>query len=390
MKKNKRNSKFINNLLDRFDRIDKSQLKGYLSELDLENNLLHEILDSLTEGVLVLSSEGRIIRMNKTANKWLGLNENESDFLKIKDEGLRSRLRSAMSGVFERRVEDVHVLNPCEFFIRLYFIPLTATGNHEVLILMTDQSEELAEQADVARLSRIEALLKLAAGVAHEIGNPLNSLSIHLQLLKNQTEKLPAMQKVKFRRGLNVIAAETERMDRIVRNFLKATRKPPLRLKMDDLNRLIEETLDLLKPELDRKKIGFEYKLDKKIANFLFDRDRLYQAVMNLIKNAMESMTSGGMIKIKTSLNDKVAIIQIADQGKGISEDALPHIFDAYFTTKDGGSGLGLMLVYETVAEHGGRIEVESKLDKGTIFTIHLPIRRPKLQLPKYDFKSDQ
>jgi signal transduction histidine kinase len=230
----------------------------------------------------------------------------------------------------------------------------------------------------------MESLVRLAGGIAHEIGNPLNAITIHLELLKKRLAGLPEDDRKEIADSLSDIQGETRRLDRIIRNFLKATRKPPLRFRLDDLNEVIDDAISFLKPQLDAARILVKFSKDKGLPGFLMDRERLYYAFMNLVKNSMEAMPSGGSVKIALTHKQQRTVVTIADTGCGIAEKDLSRIFDIYYTTKPEGAGLGLMMVYDAIAEHGGKIEVASKLNKGTTFKVLLPIREPQLQLPHY------
>jgi len=219
--------------------------------------------------------------------------------------------------------------------------------------------------------------------VAHEIGNPLNAIQIHIGLLKDEISKLTKVRQNEFRRLTEVIASETRRLDQIVRSFLRATRRPPLRFRLESLNDILEEAVDFLRPEMTKRKTRPKITLDKKLPPFLLDRDRLHQTFINLIKNGMEAMPKGGTLNISTSLREKLCLVRFEDEGKGIEEQDLPHIFESYYTTKEEGSGLGLTQVYQTVREHGGRIDVKSTPEKGSIFTLVLPVRQERLSLPQ-------
>ena len=249
---------------------------------------------------------------------------------------------------------------------------------------MADITSRTEQEFEAAMLSRMESLVRLASGIAHEIGNPLNAITIHLELLKKRLAGLPDDKRKEIADSLSDIQAETRRLDRIIRNFLKATRKPPLRFRLDDLNEVIADALSFLKPQLDVTKVLVKFSRDKGLPGFLMDRERLYYAFMNLIKNALEAMPQGGSLKITLTHKQHCAIVTLLDTGCGIHEKDLARIFDIYYTTKPEGAGLGLMMVYDAVAEHGGKIEVASKLNRGTTFKVLLPIREPQLQLPNY------
>ncbi len=382
---------FLEKLLNRLDRIDKESLERYVHELAEENQTYLEILDHLQEGIVVVSSEGELRWANRQAADWLGLKPIKSAPVSIYDhleEPVFVRyLQDHLPDLRERKVEDFHFLAPSEIYLRVFLIPLEGAGSKKmILILLLDVTPQKTQQVDMDRMARIESLVSLAAGVAHEIGNPLNSLAIHLQLLKKEIKNFPSERRKVIEKNLNIMNQEALRLDRIVKNFLKVSRKPPLKFRLHDLNEVAEEALQFMEPELREAHVEVSFRSDRKLPYFIMDRERLYQAFLNIIKNAIEAMPDGGgILKVHVSHRERVAAVRVEDQGSGINEKDLPHIFEAYFTTKEEGSGLGLMTVYNTVSEHGGRIDVESKVKKGTVFTIFLPIRQPKLQLPRYD-----
>lgn len=384
-----KSNSFLDQVIQRIDRIDKAALKNCVLDLSEENKLFYEVLDRLDEGAVLADRKGQIRWINSKAARMLGfpaaVSKNQS-LLNVEDKILSDIFDQTFREVKEiRTVADVHLLIPKEQFLRVVVEPLRTRTETLILILLLDRNQEMEAQFDVSRMARVESLLKLAAGVAHEIGNPLNSLSIHLQLLKKEVEKLPKEKRKVLEESIGVIHAETQRLDKIVRNFLKATRKPPLRFRLENINLIMNEALDFMAPELKKNRIQTVFDGDETIPVFFMDRDRLYQVFINLIKNAMESMRpKGGRLTIRVGRREKLVFISFQDQGKGISEKDLPHIFDAYYTTKEEGSGLGLMMVYDSIQEHGGRIEVKSKPGKGAAFTIILPMRLPKLQLPEY------
>src|SRR3989338_586641 len=205
---------------------------------------------------------------------------------------------------------------------------------------------------------------------------------IHVNLLEKSIEKLPLTQKRKVNESLKVLKDETARLDRIIRNFLKATRRKPLRFELNQINELLAKTVDFLKPELKAAKIRVIEELDRQIQPFLLDPERIHQVFVNIIKNAVHAMPKGGTLRIQTEVKDKLCLIRFQDTGVGIPAETMSKIFDAYYTTREEGTGLGLMIVHQIIREHGGRIEVASKPNAGTAFTVILPIRKEKLGLP--------
>ncbi len=375
-------------IISRLDKIDRQVLEQHLSELAKTTSVCREMLQELSEGVLLLDSAKALLFINARGLDLLGLASGSDRVLKkwlesLPDPSLAAFITGHAGCSRGKTVEDISVMHPREMHLRFSFVPLAQEENRYTVILIQDRTGEQTQRLERERLTRMEDLMNLTAGIAHEIGNPLNALSIHLQLLKKETHTLSAKPKKAFENRLGVMESEIQRLDQIIRNFLKATRRPPLRFAEDNLNVLIREVLDVMAPEAGRQKVKLEFEEDKKLPVFLMDRLRLYQALMNLVKNGLEAMPKGGRLVIRLSHRERVAAIRIEDAGSGISEEHLPHIFDAFYTTKEKGTGLGLVAVFQAVSEHGGKIDVSSKAGKGSVFTIYLPLRAAKLQLPK-------
>lgn len=377
---------FIYKLIKHLDRVDRSSLQDYMNDLLQKNALYEAIFREVPDGIVVVSPSGQIHFINQTAAEWLGISPKDAHRVNIiesvGDSALSRFLSQHLDGLTQNVVQDFTLLSPREIAIRIQLISLRDTDKGEILILLQNNRSGFSQAWD-ERTARIESLIQLAAGIAHEIGNPLNSIGIHLQLLKKEIKSLPSEKKKPFVRTVQVIQSETERLDKIVRDFLKATRKSPLRFQHDNINMIIQDALDFMRPELKSNGIDLQLRIDQDVDAFLLDRERLYQAFLNIIKNAMEAMPGGGSLQVHTKQKGNVVSIRFSDKGQGIPEKDLPRIFDAYFTTKAQGSGLGLITVYDAVRDHGGRIEVASKSGKGTTFTLFFPVRKPKLQIPQ-------
>lgn len=378
---------FVKRLKSRLPLIEKESL--YLKLLDTlgENALLTEVLQNLGEGVVLTDGKGFPVFINRKAEDWLGgvrTAISQPLWNQVQDPSLASFLKENLLSPTQRSPQDLKVLVPRELQLRATILPREHDGKKHFMILLADITTRTEQEFETAMLSRMESLVRLAGGIAHEIGNPLNAITIHLELLKKRLGGLPEAKRQDIEGSLTDIQAETRRLDRIIRNFLKATRKPPLRFQLDDLNEVAGDALSFMKPQLEASGVRVKFAKDATIPVFLMDRERLYYTFMNLIKNAQEAMPQGGSLKVALTRKQHCAIVTIADTGCGIEDRHLSKIFDIYYTTKAEGSGLGLMMVYDAIAEHGGKIEVASKRNKGTTFKILLPIREPQLQLPNY------
>ena len=378
---------FVKRLKPRLPQIEKDSLFLKLLEATQDNLLLEEACASLEEGIIITDAKGYPVFVNRKANDWLGdvrTSAKQPLWNQTQDPSFASFLKENIVTTRIRTVHDLRILSPREMQLRVTILPQEQEGKTNFVLLLSDITSRTDQEFEAAMLSRMESLVRLAGGIAHEIGNPLNAITIHLELLKKRLAGLPGGQRKEIADSLSDIQDETRRLDRIIRNFLKATRKPPLRFHLDDLNEVLADALSFLKPQMDVAKILIKFSKDKGLPGFLMDRERLYYAFMNLIKNALEAMPKGGTLKIAVTHKQHCAVVTLADTGCGIAEKDLSRIFDIYYTTKPEGSGLGLMMVYDAVTEHGGKIEVASRLNKGTTFKILLPIREPQLQLPHY------
>ncbi|MFH0986320.1 MAG: ATP-binding protein [Candidatus Omnitrophota bacterium] len=381
------NLDFVKRLKTRLPQIEKESLYLKLLEATQENQQLEDLCRNLEEGIIITDAKGHPVFINSKANDWLGgvhTSAKQPLWNQTQDPSFASFFKENVVIAKVRTVHDVRVLSPKEAQLRVTILPRDTHGRPHFIILLLDITSRTEQEFETAMLSRMESLVRLAGGIAHEIGNPLNAITIHLELLKKRLAGIPDDKRKAIADSLSDIQEETRRLDRIIRNFLKATRKPPLRLRLDDLNEVISDAFLFLKPQMDVAKISVKFSKDKGIPAFLMDRERLYYAFMNLLKNALEAMPQGGSLKISVSRKQRCVIVTISDSGCGINEKDLGRIFDIYYTSKPEGAGLGLMMVYDAIAEHGGKIEVASKLNKGTIFKILLPIREPQLQLPNY------
>jgi two-component system, sporulation sensor kinase E len=233
---------------------------------------------------------------------------------------------------------------------------------------------------------RLLSLAKLIAGLAHELKNPLNSLTIHAQLLKKMLSPgHEHEQQIEFSRinqSVNIILEEIQRMSKIVDQFILAARPSRPSFEMHNINSLVQRIAEFLGPELELKGIHLRLDLDPEIPMTRLDEHQMRQALLNIVRNSIEAIeTPHGQIEIKTTLRDDSIQIHVRDNGCGIPEQDQGKVFEPYYTKKFSGSGLGLMVVYRVIREHNGGISLKSQPGQGTTFTITLPLTQKPLRL---------
>jgi signal transduction histidine kinase len=249
------------------------------------------------------------------------------------------------------------------------------------LVILRDVTRDRRQEATTLESERSNAVKLLAAGVAHEIGNPLNALNIHLQLLARELNDLPDGTREPLADLVGVARTEVERLDTIIRQFLRALRPTQPVLHPEQPTDVLQETLALLKTEFENRRISVSVDITETIPTVQLDRSQIKQVFFNLIKNALEAMPDSGTLRIVVSAGDVYVDIAFIDTGKGIAPEELQRIFEPYHTTKRTGTGLGLMIVQRIIDEHGGEIELSSKPGAGTCFKVRLPRSERRVRL---------
>ena len=405
---------FLEKLIERLGRIGPEDVQNYFLRLAQEKGFLETVFNAIQEGIIVTDSKARITYLNDAACGVFGLEAGEAIGKRL-DERIRGLDWESLTRSSGPVSHDMEIFYPQNRFINFYVVPLVmeqreptvvgggASGGHGATIaqpggpgstppataaeevghvmILRDITESRRTAQQTIESERLNALRLLAAGVAHEIGNPLNSLHIHLQLMERSVQKLHDGEKSELEQSIDVARSEVNRLDSIVTQFLKAIRPSRPQLRPENVNTIVEEAVRFFAPELQDRDIVVEQELRSDLPLLQLDRDQMKQAFYNVIKNSVEAMHRHGTLRIRTDLADTHVIVRFVDTGGGMSAENLSRVFEPYFTTKPTGSGLGLLIVRRIVREHGGELSIESSQGEGLTLTIRLPFIDKRIRM---------
>jgi two-component system, sporulation sensor kinase E len=414
---------FLEKLIERLGRIGPEEVQNYFLRLAQEKGFLETVFNAIQEGIIVTDSKRRITYLNDAACGLFGLESGEAIGKRL-DERIRGLDWESLTRSGGPVSHDMEIFYPQNRFINFYVVPLVmeqreptvaggdesglneagsgqpegpgstppATTPEEVghVMILRDITESRRTAQQTIESERLNALRLLAAGVAHEIGNPLNSLHIHLQLMERSVQKLHDGEKAELEQSIDVARSEVNRLDSIVTQFLKAIRPSRPQLRPENVNTIVEEAVRFFTPELQDREIVVEQELRSDLPLLQLDRDQMKQAFYNVIKNSVEAMHRHGTLRIRTDLTDTHVIVRFVDTGGGMSAENLSRVFEPYFTTKPSGSGLGLLIVRRIVREHGGELSIESSQGRGLTLTIRLPYIDKRIRMLEAGEARDQ
>jgi nitrogen-specific signal transduction histidine kinase len=394
---------FEDRFVAKLSKIDRQEIEAFLGNLVREKNFLQVVFNAMLDGILVLRPSLEILYANDTAVELLGIStkrrivgERAASLVGIqafKDLIARFALHR------ERIVAtEIEVPEPSSRSLSISILPLdgdTDTQSGSAVVIIHDMTEARQAAEQKRRAERVTTLANLTAGLAHEIKNPLNSLQIHAQLLqKALNEPRPRKaDKSRMLQSSEVIVEEIRRLSRVVDDFLRAVRPTRPMVQRTDINRLVERAIATMEPEAQARGVRFNVRLDHDIPLVEVDPNQITQALLNLVKNALEALTadpgtegSAGTacirpqqrsechVEVRTEVRDGEYLIRVADNGPGIPDDDLRRILEPYFTTKFSGTGLGLAIVSRIVEEHHGHMNIVSQPGHGTMVTLSFPL----------------
>ncbi len=345
-------------------------------ELSFMNKYTNMILDNLESGVISVDENGKIKIVNRQASRFIG--EEYVDLYDRKYSVFPKKFANAINNCINKNPNPKE-LQSCSLpgenesrWLALRTMHLTSEEDKDTYILLVDDMTEQVHLEDqIRRNEKLAAVKRLASGVAHEIRNPLNSINLIIDLLKSDYRPVENIEK--YDKYITTVQKEILRISAIVEEFLKFARPPRLQPAPIDFVEFFSEIEILFRPRLEQNGLVLSLETESH-PDYRGDRGQLKQVFINLLENSIHACKTGGEITITGYADNHEYLIILKDNGSGISEFNLNHIFDLYYTTKKRGSGVGLAIVHQIITRHNGTIQVESEECKETTFTISLPL----------------
>jgi len=331
-----------------------------------------DVIQGMAEGFINLDPKGILRTINPEAESLLGIKAREylgkswHTLFGGKEFAEMARSLESRTALYDLEAAPS---SPGRPFLRITMIPVRGQGGGEGMVMfLRDLGEVKDLQAEIRRSERLAAIGRLMAGMAHEVRNPLNSISGFSQYLKSRFEPGTAE-----RKSVDVIVREVDRLNRVITELLDFSRPREPGMEKLDLNEIVRSTLSLVEREASGKGIALVPELDPSGGAVKGDPDALKQLLLNLVLNSFQAMKDGGVLTVRTGISGKRPFLSVSDTGTGIREEDQERVFDPFFTTTDSGTGLGLANVHRIVLDHGAEIRLKSTPGEGTTFTVRFP-----------------
>ena len=367
---------FLDRFIERLDTIDSNSLQAYIVHLFRERGFFQSVFNAINEGILVIDKHLAIKYFNNAARNLLGLPEDcrklriikllpQLDWRKVLSEDANSWTRLAR--------QEIEIDYPVHRWLQVYIVPQEDKDERFATIILHDVTER-RKQTDEELESRTAGVVAMLAGsVAHEIGNPLNSLYLNLQLLEHDLKDVGNFDREEALETVACCRGEVERLDNLIRQFLNAVRPAQMNFQAVDLRELLLDTLKFMRHELEQRSLTVRCDFPEAWPIIQGDAEQLKQAFYNIIKNAAQAMNSGGELVISGSVADDTVKLGFADSGKGANVRELSMMFEPFASFKKGGNGVGMMIIERVVRAHGAVLLLDTAPEQGMTLTISFP-----------------
>ena len=367
---------FLDRFSERLDDMDANSRQAYILRLAKERGFFETVFNAVDEGIMVIDRRLRIRYFNRAARELLGLPEDMADL----------RVSQLLQGVDWKRIlqedeeewmrvarQEIEILYPVRRFLQFYLVPYPEDTGLAAVILR-DVTDSRAKTMDELETETVKAVSMLAAGVAHEIGNPLNSLYLNLQILEKTYSFSDESAGEEAAEMLRICKSEVERLDSIIHGFLTAIRPGKPAFSPVNVQEIVRDVLTFMRPEIEARLVKVHSTWSNMIPPIPGDAAQLKQAFYNIIRNAVQAMSNGGELQICGSADPEYLTIEFLDSGKGVTAEELSTMFNAFKTNKAGGNGIGTMIIERVFREHGAEFGLESIPGRGTLFQVRFPL----------------
>ena len=370
---------FLDRFTEKAEALDPQSRQAYILRLARERGFFETVFNSIEEGILIVDRKLHIKYHNQSAVSLLGLPEDLKGV----------RLSQFLHGVNWRRIldndadewlrvsrQEIEISYPETRFVQFCLVPLEEDAKMAAVVIH-DVTRERTEAMQDFKVETNKQIAMLAGSVAHEIGNPLNSLYLNLQLLEKEAEEPGFLGDAEAREMIECCRAEVERLDNIITQFLGAIRPGESRFEQLYVDKVLIETLNFMRQEIEQRNIELKCEFPENVPHIMGNPTQLKQLFYNIIKNALQATVNGGTLILKISCDRDYLLVECADSGRGIEAAEIGRIFKPFQTFKVDGNGLGMVIVERIVREHGAELGVDSQPGLGTIVSIRFR-RRPR------------
>lgn len=375
-------SQFVKKAVGKIEKLSDEEIQRIIEAQNADLKLRNLILDNSFEGSLLVADDGNVLYLNNTLTSMIPVSERKK-YTDIKvnkvilNNEILSFIKEFLSSSDEQSGDFFEVDDPSVGVRALDCSARRISEYNACLFIFRDVTIFNRFKEEFRKNESLAQMTTMAAGVAHEIKNPLASISIYLQLMDKLLEKNGSMTREEAHKYIDVVSEEVDRLNRITVDFLFAVKPMKVELTLCNINDVVNKTVGVVKAELEEKKIGLRVHLATSLAKVFADCSLMEQSLLNLVKNAIQAMPESHkdpQIVISTYMESDMVKISVQDNGCGMTEDQMSKIFEPYYTTKSSGTGLGLTVLFKIMKQHGGDVVVHSTYGEGSEFILQVPV----------------